>query len=148
MSLTTDLPEPQNLAYLPEARLLVGVLLLSLLPIGIGAGLLLAQPDSGILLSRAWTGAVVLAFSLVLLAAAVLDQRRRQRARLLFEVPLPAAPGIWMPEALPLSAHGRLVLAQAAPIPPHWAIGHDGRHAYVVEWSLDGGWRRLARRRR
>jgi len=148
----TDPPDPRDLDLLPDARFLarailnlsvplfVGVLLLLVLPVA------LAAPEGG-----AWrpVGALTLGFllSLLLLLEASISWSDHRRARRLLQVPLPDVPGIWLPERAPLSAHGRLALAQAAPVPRGWAIGHDGRHAYVVERHF-GRWRRLARRPR
>jgi hypothetical protein len=152
MSPMTDPPAPADLAHLPSGRLLVRALLPPLAPIGLGALLILAllgaqtsPPDAP------WPAVAMLALafllSLGLLVQASFAWESRRRARRLLAVPLPDAPGLWLPEDLPLSAHGRIALAQAAPVPSTWAIGHDGRHAYVVQRAF-GRWQRLARRSR
>jgi hypothetical protein len=152
MSPMTDPPAPADLAYLPNARLLVRTLLLLLAPIGIGALLILALlgvQTSPPIASLPAVAMLALAFllSLCQIVEASLAWESRCRARRLLAVPLPDAPGLWLPEDLPLSAHGRIILAQAAPVPSTWAIGHDGLHAYVVQRAF-GRWQRLARRPR
>lgn len=152
MSPMTDPPDVSDLARLPDARLLRRALLPPLAPLGLG-GLLALVPPAALVApeGQAWLPAGALALAFLLSLAFLIDASAawadRGRARRLLDVPLPDVAGLWQPEALPLSAHGRLALAQAAPVPRDWAVGHDGRHAYVVE-RFFGRWRRLARRPR
>lgn len=148
----TDPPDPRDLDLLPDARLLTRAILNLSVPLFVGGLLLLvlpsalAAPEGGAWMSA---GALTLGFlvSLLLLLESSISWSYHRRAQRLLQVPLPDVPGVWLPERAPLSAHGRLALAWAAPVPREWAIGHDGRHAYVLERHF-GRWRRLARRPR
>jgi len=152
MAPMTDLPDPRHLNRLPNARLMARAILILSVPLFVGIHLLLvlsvtlAAPEGG-----PWmpVGVLTLGFlmSLLLFFEASIFWNNHRRARRLLQVPLPDAPGVWFPERAPLSAHGRLALAQVAPVPTDWAIGHDGRHAYVVERRF-GRWRCLTRRLR
>jgi hypothetical protein len=144
----TRLPKPEVLASLSSRHLLAKALLLPLVPIGLGILVLCAALNPHLLSEDVGFGLVALFVARGMISDGIHAWRDRRRANLLIGVPLPAAPGVWWPNDLPLSAHGRLILAQAAPIPPDWAIGHDGRHAYVLERDDDGDWRRLAQRPR
>jgi hypothetical protein len=144
----TRLPEPETLACLPGGHLLAKALLLPLVPIGLGILTLCAALDAHVLSEDIGWGLVALFLARGLVSEGICAWRDRRRANLLIDVPLPAAPGAWWPEDLPLSAHARLVLARAAPIPSDWAIGHDGRRAYVLDRNDYGDWRRLAQKPR
>lgn len=144
--------DPSELAHLPSCRLLLWTVLPALAPVGTGAVLLFVLHDAWRMgAGFPWPAGAILAlaffFSFLLLLDAAYAWESRRRARRLLAVPLPDTPGIWSPKDLPLSAHGRIALARAAPVPSNWVVGHDGEHIYVVERSF-GRWLRLARRPR